>query len=92
MKNLKIKVTVVILLVIMSISTCFADNEFRDVEGTKYELSVKALEELDIVRLYPNGTFLPNNVVTRGEMIKTLIKAYGIEAAIAASRDDNLWI
>ena len=49
MKNLKLVMVLVIVLVIMSVSTCFAGNEFSDVEGTKYELAVKALYELDLV-------------------------------------------
>lgn len=93
MKNLKFKVSLAILLVIMLIGMCFAGNEFSDVERTKYELAVKALHELEVVdsRYSSDGNYYPNNVVTRAEMMKALISAYGIELAANGAKDDNIF-
>lgn len=49
MNNLKFKVSFAILLSFMLVSTCFAGKGFSDVEGTKYELAVRALDELEII-------------------------------------------
>ncbi len=91
MKNLKVKIALALLLVIMSFSTCFAGNEFSDVEGTEYEIPVKILEKLDIIDLYPDGTYWPDNNVTRAELIKILIKAYGLGNAAKLSKGDTIF-
>ena len=58
----------------------------KDVEGTDYEAAVDALIELGIVAGYPDGTYLPENVVTRAELAKLLVVAYGLEPAAEASK------
>lgn len=77
---------VLALSMVLSMFTfSFAGESLKDVEGTKYEAAVEALIELGIVDGYPDGTYLPNNVVTRAELAKLLVIAYGLEPAAEAS-------
>ncbi len=48
---------------------------FSDTAGVKYEIAIGDLKAFGIVRGYYDGTFLPNNTVNRGELIKTLMFA-----------------
>lgn len=90
MKNLKFKVILAILLVIMSVGTCFAaGGVFTDIDDTNYEIPVYALRELDIMDGYPNNTFQPSKTVTRAEMIKMIVTAYGLENLAEYSDEES---
>ena len=73
-------------MVLSMFTMSFAGTSLKDVEGTKYEAAVEALVELGVVSGYPDGTYLPNNVVTRAELAKLLVVAYGLEPAAEASK------
>ena len=73
-------------MVLSMFTMFFAGTSLKDVEGTKYEAAVEALIELGVVSGYPDGTYLPNNVVTRAELAKLLVVAYGLEPAAEASK------
>jgi len=49
-----------------------------DVVGKDYEDAVNVLTELGVVAGYKDGTYRPENVVTRAEMATFLIKAMGL--------------
>lgn len=93
MKNLKIKATLVVLLVIMLTSTCFAANSFSNIDGTKYELPVKALCELEIItKPYSSDSdYSIDKEVTRAEMIKGLIQASGMEVLAGTMRNEKVF-
>ena len=76
---------VLALSMVMSMFT-FSFAGLKDVEGTEYEAAVEALVELRIVAGYPDGTFLPEKVVTRAELAKLLVTAYGLNEAAEASK------
>lgn len=73
-------------MVLSMFTMSFAGTGLKDIEGQKYEAAVEALMELGVVNGYPDGTYLPNNVVTRAELAKLLVVAYGLEPAAEASK------
>ncbi len=73
---------VLALSMVMSMFTfSFAGTSLKDIAGTEYESAVEALVELGIVNGYDDGTFLPENVVSRAEMAKLLVVAAGLAPA-----------
>jgi len=68
-------------MVLSLFSAAFAASTLKDITGTKYESAVEALMELGVVDGYPDGTYLPENVVTRAELSKLLVTAYGLSQA-----------
>jgi hypothetical protein len=60
------------------------------VAGSKYEDAVNVLMELDVISGYPDGSYKPAGIVTRGEMAKIIVCALGLEdyAAGASSFSD----
>jgi len=65
----------VLSLVLGSFGFAFAAP--ADVQGTKNEIAVEVLMALDIINGYEDGTYRPDNIVTRAEMAKILIAASG---------------
>ena len=67
---------------VMSMFTfAFAGTTLTDVDGTEYESAVEALVELGIVNGYEDGTYRPEQTVSRAEMAKLLVVAAGLEPA-----------
>lgn len=73
-----LSLVLVLTLVLGSFSFAFAASP-SDVAGTEYEAAVNKLISLGIVDGYPDGTFKPNNPITRAEMAKLVIVALGLE-------------
>ena len=67
---------------VMSMFTfSFAGSTLKDVVDTDYEAAVEALVELGIVNGYEDGTYRPEQNVSRAEMAKLLVVAAGLEPA-----------
>ncbi|MBQ6948696.1 MAG: S-layer homology domain-containing protein, partial [Firmicutes bacterium] len=49
-----------------------------DVVGKDYEDAVNVLTELEVIAGYKDGSFRPENVVTRAEMATFIVKALGL--------------
>ena len=66
-----------ITLALMLLGTCtaFAASRFSDVNGTKYETAVSVLNANGVIDGYSDGTFKPQNSVTRAELCKLLVAA-----------------
>lgn len=77
---------VLVLSMVLSMFTFASASTLKDISGTKYEAAVDALMELGVVNGYPDGTYLPNNVVTRAELAKLLVTAYGLEQAAEVAK------
>lgn len=56
-------------------------DAYSDIAGHFSESSVKALSDKGVISGYPDGTFRPNDGVTRAELAKMAAVAYGIESA-----------
>ncbi len=74
-------------LLLMTLSISLAVS-FNDVKNTKYANAVDMLTSLGIVNGYADGTYKPNNTVTRAEMAKLIIVALGKEDASEALKND----
>ena len=46
--------------------------EFKDVTGNDHEVAINALAEQGIIKGFTDGTFKPNQTVTRGQVVKLL--------------------
>lgn len=65
-------------LVLGGFGLVFADPP-ADVADTEYETAVTALTELEIISGYPDGTFRPENTITRAEMARLIIAALELD-------------
>lgn len=70
---------IAIIVLVLSLSFSFAANKFSDVAGTKYESAVTKLNSLNIVDGFTDGTFKPENSVTRAQLCKMLVEALDLE-------------
>ncbi len=92
-KNLKKVISTIAAIAIASSAfTAFA-ADFSDVADTaSYKNAVENLVALNIVNGYEDGTFKPENEITRGEMSKMLVAAMGpaqVAAAEASKGSSN---
>jgi hypothetical protein len=70
----------VLALVLGSFSMAFADSHmFSDMSGEASSEAVTVLKELGVVAGYPDGTFRPDQIVTRAEMARFIVAALGLE-------------
>jgi hypothetical protein len=78
--------SIVLVLALVLGSTAFTFGAVpSDVSGTKYEDAVNVLMELDVISGYPDGSYKPAGIVTRGEMAKIIVCALGLEDYAAGS-------
>ena len=73
-----LSLVLVLALVLGSFAFTFAAAP-SDVIGEDCEDAVNVLKELGVVSGYPDGSFKPAGIVTRGEMAKFVIAALGLE-------------
>ena len=62
-----ISLAVVFTMVCSLVLTGFS-NAASDIEGTKYEEAIAKLVALDTIEGYEDGTFKPENTITRAEL------------------------
>lgn len=90
-KNLKkvISTVVALTLSVSSFAAAFA-AQFTDVADTaSYAQAVDELVALGIIEGYGDGTFLPDNNITRAEVTKMIVAAIGSTAAAEAAAGQN---
>ena len=71
--------SILLLTLIVSMCSMAYAKTFSDVKNTKYATSVDILSTLKIVDGYQDGTFKPNNTITRAELSKLIIVSLGKE-------------
>jgi len=70
------KKIVFLLLFILCCSTAFAAAVTPvDIEGHKYESSIKYVYNRDIVQGYPDGTYKPDKTLNRAELLKIVVES-----------------
>ncbi|AFS77250.1 S-layer domain-containing protein [Gottschalkia acidurici 9a] len=85
-----LSLVLVLTLVLGSFSFAFADTKVSsDVVGTDYEDAVTRLNKLSILTGYPDGSFKPENTITRAEFSAAVARARGLEAASQNSKGDT---
>jgi|GEM_PF-1104939 len=78
--------SLVLVLALVLGSTAFSFGAVpSDVKGGKYEDAVNVLMELDVISGYPDGSYKPAGIVTRGEMAKIIVCALGLEGYAAGA-------
>lgn len=66
-----------ILANILNLDTSLKVQKFKDVSSNhEYAGAINALVEKGIIQGYPDGTFKPNQNLTRGQMAKIIVKAF----------------
>lgn len=82
-----IKVAVIVLLVVSIVTSSIATlhieaaPEPTDIEGCWAEEAILALVDEGIISGYPDGTFKPEDPVTRAEFSKMVARAFAVRAA-----------
>lgn len=66
--------TAAIALVASAVAPVASAASFKDLNGHMYENEILALVDAGIINGYPDGTFLPNNSLTRSDVVKLLGK------------------
>ena len=67
---------IMVLLLSCNFATC---EELSDIKGTKCEEAVKFLVGQEILSGYPDGTFRPENTITRAEISTVMVKLNKLE-------------
>jgi len=79
-KVLSIVLTIAMVMSFMPSVVFAADSAtYSDISGKKCEAAVEELSELGVVNGYEDGTFRPENNVTRAEMSKLIVAALGLD-------------
>ena len=87
------KILALVLTLTMVLGTfTFVAAAPEDVVGTDYEDAVARLMALDIIAGFPDGTFKPDEPVTRAQFAKIVVCALGVgEAAQYAAGATKFW-
>ena len=72
---------VTVLVLVLAFNLCFAASKFSDVNGTKYEVAVTKLNNDGVIDGFEDGTFKPQNSVTRAQLCKLLVEALDLKKA-----------
>jgi hypothetical protein len=80
----------VLSLVLGSFSMAFA-APLSDVAGEDFEDAVNVLTELGVVSGYPDGTYKPDNIVTRAEMAVIVVRALGLADYATGVSSSQTW-
>ena len=87
-KVLSIVLSLVMVLCMMPVMA-FADSTnaaYSDISGEKCEGAVNVLDALGVIDGYEDGTYRPDQVVTRAEMAKLVITALGMDSYATATK------
>jgi len=81
-----LSLVLVIAMILSSFSFAFA-AKFEDVEGD-YEEAIDTLVALGVISGYEDGTFRPNQVVTRAEMAKLIVEILGYGDLVSGAKSN----
>lgn len=79
MKSRLLKVLLLGICVFSISSVTLASYDVFDIKNTKYEDAVETLIEHEIISCYPDGTYRPENIVTRAEMARLVVSFTGLD-------------
>jgi len=82
-----ISLAVVFTMICSLVLTGFA-NAASDIEGTKYEEAIAKLVALDTIEGYEDGTFKPENTITRAELATVITFILGLQDAADLAKDN----
>jgi hypothetical protein len=81
-----LSLVLVIAMILSSFSFAFA-AKFEDVEGD-YEEAIDTLVALGVISGYEDGTFRPENIVTRAEMAKLIVEILGYGDLVSGAKSN----
>lgn len=61
-------------LVASAVAPVASAADFKDTKGNTHEVAIDALSDLGIISGYPDGSFQPNKVLTRSDVVKMMGK------------------
>lgn len=73
------KYSIIIQTVVLSFFLINVSNASTDIVGNEFYYHIESLKEANIVDGYSDGTFRPDNFVTRGEIAKFIANAFDLE-------------
>jgi len=83
LKKLTVQVWISLMsIILLAVQPVYA-NELSDVTGTSYESAIEELVSLGVLSGYPDGTFRPDNTITRAEFAKIIVVATGNENSVS---------
>ncbi|NYB75394.1 S-layer homology domain-containing protein [Sedimentibacter hydroxybenzoicus DSM 7310] len=82
-----LSLVLVIAMVLSSMSFAFA-AKFEDVADTDYAEAIDTLFALGVITGYEDGTYRPENTVTRAEMAKLMVELLGYGDLVAGSKSN----
>ena len=82
----KVLALVLALVMVLGSFSFVSAADYSDVEGTEYEEAVARLSLLGVLTGYPDGSFKPENTITRAEFAAVAVRAKGLANAAEASK------
>lgn len=87
-QRLSIYLAIILLVTALAPVNVGANNaSFSDIDGHWAKEDIEALAEAGIVNGYVDGTFRPNNEITRSEFVKLVVDAFDLKSNDAVARD-----
>lgn len=83
MRKASVQIMTLLLTLCLALPAVSAATIPADVEGTNYEQAVTELLQFHIITGYEDGSFQPENTLTRAEFSAIIIRALGLEDAIS---------
>ena len=85
----RLVVCILIIMVVLNTPIVFAAG-LQDVEDTKYEEAVEYLRLKGIMKGYPDGTFRPDDCITRAEFAVIAVLTKGLSSAETVQDNGNM--
>ena len=77
-------VLVLSVILILSMPICFATEVFTDVPETHWAYqAIQILKKYEIINGYPDGTFQPNQSISRAEFAKIIVSVLDLDTSMA---------
>ena len=87
--NVFITAVIIFTMIFSSISAVVADNLLSDIKGHWAQDTIEDLVNRRIIEGYPDGTFRPNNNITRAEFTSLLVRAFDLKSGLGKVFSDT---
>ena len=78
----KMKNLIFVLLLVFGFTFSLTFAQFSDSDQSPYASAIAQLANRNIVKGYPDGTFKPQQAITRAEMLKIILLAANVEVLL----------
>lgn len=85
---MRFKVIISLIISVITLFNSMVFAEFEDISGTKYEKAAELLTSIGIMDAYVDGSFKPENTLTRAEFIAYAVKIMGLECFTGGVTED----